>query len=417
MACAREAAADGRVGTLPCDETDCLFGRVTLRGNQITIENTSQTDCVLQFRLRAGDSEGGSEGPRNPDRFAKDGSEFVFPLNVLREADKGPEESTDGEFDIDPNDYRFRADPGPHPEVFYIGTTYSKRQRPSHMEWSGPDYIDDSGHWIHRCVKNSDTYVYKVLFGCPRCGSRRPRRDNLGGRVLRDVRNSPPTDPMRWELFKELDGEMRSALYGEGESMEGQYPGSDTPQQWSRRGLSEHIRLELQVLGLIPGPDGMVRSPDTWSHICPGIPTLANKFITLKVGQPCAECGASENDRPRESRPRIWEHYCLFYKEVIATGGDVCAHCGTSRGEVGEPIKLDKPEYDYVEDEQGRDVNARGVAGERGDLSGRRPFIERKDKYNINIDGVNVVANERVEQRIRALTDDQLRNFRKIFGG
>src|SRR5207344_3098513 len=57
MACLRESPLDGRVGIIPCDEEGCLFGRITNRSGSIIADEASEADCLLQSRLRAGDSE------------------------------------------------------------------------------------------------------------------------------------------------------------------------------------------------------------------------------------------------------------------------------------------------------------------------------------------------------------------------
>lgn len=57
MACLRESAVDGRFGTLSCDEEGCIYTRFQVRGDSFAYDNSSEADCVLQLRLRAGDSE------------------------------------------------------------------------------------------------------------------------------------------------------------------------------------------------------------------------------------------------------------------------------------------------------------------------------------------------------------------------
>lgn len=61
MACLREKALDGRLGTVPCNEEGCVFGSIETDGRTVSISKTSAFDCVLQSRLRAGDSENPSE--------------------------------------------------------------------------------------------------------------------------------------------------------------------------------------------------------------------------------------------------------------------------------------------------------------------------------------------------------------------
>lgn len=58
-----------------------------------------------------------------------------------------------------------------------------------------------------------------------------------------------------------------------------------------------------------------------------------------------------------------------------------------------------------------------GVPVESGGDAGERPVVSRGSKYEIHIDNVTVVGNADTERRIRNLTDEQLHNFKKIFGG
>lgn len=57
MACLRRQAPNGRIGVIPCDEKGCLHSLVSLGRGPWAVENASQTDCLLQLRLRAGDAE------------------------------------------------------------------------------------------------------------------------------------------------------------------------------------------------------------------------------------------------------------------------------------------------------------------------------------------------------------------------
>ena len=59
MACLREQAPDGRIGTVSCDEEGCLFRPIAALGDKDFDEKTSEADCLLQLRFRAGDSERG----------------------------------------------------------------------------------------------------------------------------------------------------------------------------------------------------------------------------------------------------------------------------------------------------------------------------------------------------------------------
>lgn len=71
----------------------------------------------------------------------------------------------------------------------------------------------------------------------------------------------------------------------------------------------------------------------------------------------------------------------------------------------------------YVETEQGVECNeCFGVAGIAGSYPPIR-IIERKDKYNISIQGTVVRANDDQERRIREMTSEQLERFQKIMGG
>ena len=141
------------------------------------------------------------------------------------------------DFDVDFNKTTFIADPGPHPEVFYYGTR---------------------GH-------------------------------DLGGQLLRALRRDSRSEEhyMEWapEEFIPVinESQWKKANMADGKTYE-RYPGSDTPQQWSRRGLSEHIRLELQALGIIPGADGNFRKPgektdDSWEWTVQAIRDLVDERL------------------------------------------------------------------------------------------------------------------------------------------
>lgn len=57
MACLRESSLEGRSGALQCDEEGCKFRLFkTSDGSELT-PLSPETDCVLQLRLRTGDSE------------------------------------------------------------------------------------------------------------------------------------------------------------------------------------------------------------------------------------------------------------------------------------------------------------------------------------------------------------------------
>ncbi len=57
MACLRRAPAEGRGRAVQCDEEGCKLGYVKVDGHFRPVEKTSEADCLLQFRLRAGDPE------------------------------------------------------------------------------------------------------------------------------------------------------------------------------------------------------------------------------------------------------------------------------------------------------------------------------------------------------------------------
>jgi len=56
MECLREQTVAGRRGTVPCPTEGCLHRRFSIDSNSFIAEEASKTDCVLQLRLRAGDS-------------------------------------------------------------------------------------------------------------------------------------------------------------------------------------------------------------------------------------------------------------------------------------------------------------------------------------------------------------------------
>src|ERR1044072_6319137 len=85
MACLREQAPDGRVGVISCDEEGCLFRRITNRGGTITADDTSASDCVLQLRLRAGDSEDSIASESVGERRVDSGSEAEAGQSETRE--------------------------------------------------------------------------------------------------------------------------------------------------------------------------------------------------------------------------------------------------------------------------------------------------------------------------------------------
>lgn len=56
MACLRGQTPNGRLGVVQCDEEGCEFRRITDCLAGVLVEGASEGDCVLQLRLRAGDS-------------------------------------------------------------------------------------------------------------------------------------------------------------------------------------------------------------------------------------------------------------------------------------------------------------------------------------------------------------------------
>lgn len=57
MTCLRAQALEGRRGALQCDEEGCDFRLRTPEGSPLADAETSPDYCLLQLRLRAGDSE------------------------------------------------------------------------------------------------------------------------------------------------------------------------------------------------------------------------------------------------------------------------------------------------------------------------------------------------------------------------
>ena len=58
MACLREQALEGRGGAIQCDEEGCELRLKSFAGVGIIDDDPSEPDCLLQLRLRAGDSAG-----------------------------------------------------------------------------------------------------------------------------------------------------------------------------------------------------------------------------------------------------------------------------------------------------------------------------------------------------------------------
>lgn len=131
-----------------------------------------------------------------------------------------------------------------------------------------------------------------------------PDRDSVGGRLLRGLRSLP-----RFEELPERGGDMYDQF---AEAERNREPGSDTPQQWSRRGLSEHIRLELQVLGILPLNCGRIH----------------------KDGKSCEESHPESFDRDRIESDDYWTHFCktLGGEEILFTPDrDLCERCNAKR--------------------------------------------------------------------------------------
>lgn len=62
MECIRKQTYSGRRGTVPCPTQGCVHRRFSIDGNSFIAEEASEVDCLLQLRLRVGDSE----DPRRP---------------------------------------------------------------------------------------------------------------------------------------------------------------------------------------------------------------------------------------------------------------------------------------------------------------------------------------------------------------
>ena len=57
MECLRAKTVAGRRGTIPCPTEGCLHRRFSIDSNSFVAEEAPKTDCLLQLRLRAGDSQ------------------------------------------------------------------------------------------------------------------------------------------------------------------------------------------------------------------------------------------------------------------------------------------------------------------------------------------------------------------------
>lgn len=56
MECLREQTVAGRRGTVPCPTKGCLHRRFSIDSNSFVAEEAPTTHCVLQLRLRTGDT-------------------------------------------------------------------------------------------------------------------------------------------------------------------------------------------------------------------------------------------------------------------------------------------------------------------------------------------------------------------------
>lgn len=56
MECLRGQTFAGRRGTIPCPTQGCLHRRFSIDSNTFVAEETSKADCLLQLRLRTGDT-------------------------------------------------------------------------------------------------------------------------------------------------------------------------------------------------------------------------------------------------------------------------------------------------------------------------------------------------------------------------
>lgn len=57
MACLRGSSSEGHFRTVQCDEEGCQFRLLSIDSRTGADAKTSETDCVLQLRLRAGDAQ------------------------------------------------------------------------------------------------------------------------------------------------------------------------------------------------------------------------------------------------------------------------------------------------------------------------------------------------------------------------
>lgn len=236
MACLREQAPDGRRGAVSCDETDCLFRRFQgPSGTEFTPETLS-SDCLLQLRLRIGTvEESGAAGSSTRDSENPLSDDFVL-RTFDTEPNKFPQITVDKEKvhyygylelrdelgDAVTHEGRFSNRP--------LGVSAesggTERELPAGVE----QFIEDTGGWpmaapepraenewihVHTFGKYTDTVV---LPSGQRC----------------------------------ICGKSESPSWAD----EREYTTKDTERQWSRSDIQRLIRMELEVLGVIPGSDG-----------------------------------------------------------------------------------------------------------------------------------------------------------------
>ena len=257
----------------------------------------------------------------------------------------GPDGSTEesgsiedllGDFDVDYNKHAFTPDltPRDDPEVFYYGTAAHLRgnellralqdraRRPDVSErpnwereygnrWVEPERPDNNAGHHCSCHVRREPCDVCVAINCTVHGRPMGVPTESGGTEGESMESRSESQwvhicstLLNSEQPVYLESGTACANCGRTESpssADDRYPGGDTPQLWSRRGLSEHIRLELQVLGIIPGDDGFVRPAAEksgpygdrfWEHDCPAMLRQEDKRITLLVERDCAECGA-----------------------------------------------------------------------------------------------------------------------------
>lgn len=230
-------------------------------------------------------------------------------------------------------------------------------ERPDYLEWAEPPWhglkrdVAPGEEWTHYCTQARREITTRFS----KCSCGRTRGDNLGDGLLRAMRNraqqSAAHEPGSMEEALAYFEWREPMVIGDEHNRE-RYPGGDTPQLWSRRGLSEHIRLELQVLGLLPGDDGFIRPPEPWEHYCRevGHPVGTTADVCAGCGtargEVSTEAGVSEGVSTTEkSGPfgdQFWEHDCparrlIADKRITLLLNRQCAECGAWAHACGAP--------------------------------------------------------------------------------